>query len=378
MTRLHGSVSPSWNGRVMVDPIGLLLSEQEAPCIPQKLLRRMMKSQVWQRYERGFILSLDEAANELSRFPYVQRWYQTSLGNVKTSLPETISKTLRLSRTQLTVEPAMAEFLQALCTGLCAKLACVSNLNAEELSFLRCAFPSLFDKFHAIAISGEERVGKNSWRLLQTAMERVGVSDPRQCAYITVPKDMEAVVAARSLGLYAIVLHDSSSTSLGKIPFRHLQFDQVLSHILGEINLQPQHHRRQSRSQIFPDSSSLHVFNPDIVQYRNGLYVWIPSMPKITCLPHSVDGPSCSSHILSARRFLFREGKESQDFIFYSLTSEGLRIFDNFAQFLIAEAMHDARFLPMNSPTPTGLICFLGRIYRILSSVYAGQGLSNR
>ncbi|KAH7279187.1 hypothetical protein KP509_37G009200 [Ceratopteris richardii] len=371
MTRLHGSASPSWNGCLMVDPIGLLLLEQEAPCIPQKLLRRMMKSQVWQRYERGFISSLDEAANELSRFPYVQRWYQASLGNMKTSLPETLSKTLRLSRSQLTIEPAMAEFLESLCTGVCAKLACVSNLNAEELSFLRCAFPSLFDKFDAIAISGEERVGKDSWKLLRTAMERVGVSDPRQCAYITVAKDMEAVLAARSLGLYAIVLHESSSTSLGKIPFRHLQFDHVLSHILGEIHLQPQHHLQQCRSQIIPDSRSLHVLNPEIAQYRNGLYVWIPSMarsmPKITCLPHSVDVPSCSSHIHSARRFLFREGKECQDFMFYSFTSEGIRIFDNFAQFLIAEAMKDARFLPMNSPPPTGLFCFVGDGYTGLS-----------
>lgn len=194
---------------VMLDPTAFLLCISQPSMMPIKLFRRMLLSSIWQRYQRGHF-GLHEAAQQLAQLPFLSTSHWT---------PHDIA--LLLQDRPVTPVPCMLQLLDVLCERLHLRLFCVCNASAEELHALRSQFPDLFARFSMVFASAEEGVGKPSLRFLQIAMKKAGISAHRT-VYLDAAHDLESVVAARSLGMHALLVEPlpmTNTESLGPLHY---------------------------------------------------------------------------------------------------------------------------------------------------------------
>ncbi|KAI5082494.1 hypothetical protein GOP47_0002237 [Adiantum capillus-veneris] len=199
---------------VLLDPLGLVLLPAHdeyppqygspVPPIPPKLMRRMLLSGIWQRYERGHIPTLEEAAVALAELPFVK----TSMANIDDcALAKTIATSMSHARSPYSLRelPDMAKLLDNLRDQLNLKLVCTTNATREEMCMLQSRLPTAFARFDTIIISGEEGVGKTSQQFMQVALQKAGIRHAHHCMYLDAC-DMQSIVAARSVGMHAALI----------------------------------------------------------------------------------------------------------------------------------------------------------------------------
>lgn len=263
---------------VMFEPAGVLLLPdviEDVNTLPERLLKRMLRTNIWYEYQTGKITS-EEAVRELA-FKYAA-----------TGLTKSTIRRCLLERTMRPV-PSMLKLLDMLKIESGLRLFCVSNTSKEQQQRLQDEFPAVFSMFEASFTSAEEGVRKPALGFFELVLAKARIKAEET---LFVDCDLESVVAARSLGMGGVVVAEDDD----ECP---LEESTAVKRIMCQL---------RDRRAI----------------------------------------------LASAEHFLLRLG-----FRHPSLTSDGIRIQDNFAQFLMADLLNDPRFLPMDSPPPSRLIKFM-------------------
>ncbi|MCO5611630.1 hypothetical protein L7F22_065884 [Adiantum nelumboides] len=337
---------------LMLDPMGLLLlpaavrhpqksqthdTSHHDTTIPPKLMRSMMLSGVWQRYERGQIPSLDAAATALAELPFVKRsLISTHDAGAPGQLARTIARCISHARSDLQELPAVATLVAQLQGQLNLKLVCMTNATPAEMSELQSRFSAVFARFQAIVISGEEGVVKASQHFMRAALQKLGICHAQQCLYLDA-SDMQSIVAARSVGMHAALIQPQQLIAY---------MNSTASYARGRISttLEDLANLQAAFTSLVAQPLIMPLITNNFLQQRD----W---EAKENVDPHHI-----TNHGQEAFTDLITRAN-----MFPSLTSEGLWIWDNFAQFVMAEVLNDPRFLPMQSPPANGLICFVDK-----------------
>lgn len=345
-----------YSANVMLDPVGLLLLPQYPQDIPSKLLRRMLRSSIWQKYQRGH-LGLEAAAHLLAELPFVSRkWTALEIARILQSR---------------VLKPAswMMQLLHVLRHQLHLRLFCVCNASPQELVALQAQFSALFAKFDATFTSGEEGFIRPSLRFFKIALNKARVH-AHDTFYLDSHGSFESITAARSLGMHTLLLQPSEMDKLNIVSSSDMLITDILQVRFSSTptsDLENFLMHSPFRQDVRNDASNASACNLKELKIKE-VGPHISNGTMITCVLQAMPlplgtAPECRSSARAlAWKYLLGTGAldPKKSFQHPTLTSDGVQIVDNFTQFIIADVLNDHRFLPMQHPPHDhGLLCFM-------------------